>query len=243
MTSSTRGKWSAVGTIVSAPIRGFYYPGRVKAIKRSVDQAASSPPLYSVIFSDPLGSLTDQEPNDDQGLILDFTAEQLIGRGFGHITSALLCENQKVYITYRGREVGARVLKHEEEDDMLRLVLDQADHQEMSVKLNEVRLLPSRKSGRVQEHPDYSLLASGRRSPTEPEDINSGTISGANGSASTLTGKATKQSGSGRRRTTSSSSSSTSLLILDQSSLIPPTATDHPIHTVSAHIDVPSQPR
>lgn len=240
MTSSTRGKWSAVGTIVSAPIRGFYYPGRVKAIKRSVDQAASSPPLYSVIFSDPLGSLTDQEPNDDQGLILDFTAEQLIGRGFGPITSALLCENQKVYITHRGREVGARVIKHEEEDDLLHLVLD-ADSQEMSVKLNEVRLLPSRKSGRVQEHPDYSLLASGRRSPTEPEEINSGTIAGANSNGSTLTGKVTKQSGSGRRRTTSSSS--TSLLILDQSSLIPPTATDHPIHTVSAHIDVPAQPR
>lgn len=240
MTSSTRGKWSAVGTIVSAPIRGFYYPGRVKAIKRSIDQAASSPPLYSVIFSDPLGSLTDQEPNDDQGLILDFTAEQLIGRGFGPISSALLCENQKVYITHRGREVGAKVLKHEEEDDMLSLVLD-ADSQEMSVKLNEVRLLPSRKSGRVQEHPDYSLLASGRRSPTEPEEIVSGTITGANSNGSTLTGKVTKQTGSGRRRT--ASSSSTSLLILDQSSLIPPTATDHPIHTVSAHIDVPAQPR
>ncbi|KAH9404406.1 hypothetical protein TYRP_000229, partial [Tyrophagus putrescentiae] len=234
MASSTRGKWSAVGTIVSAPIRGFYYPGRVKAIKRSVDQTASSPPLYSVIFSDPLGSLTDQEPSDDQGLILDFTGEQLIGRGLrAHHQCAT------VYITHRGREVSARVLKHEQ-DDMLQLILD-ADSQEMSTKLSEVRLLPSRKSGRVQEHPDYSLLASGRRSPTESEnEMSSGTISGSANSTSTLTGKMTKQAGSGRRRTTSSSSTS---LLSSESSIILSSAKDHPVHTVSAHIDVPSQSR
>lgn len=32
------------------------------------------------------------------------------------------------------------------------------------VKLQDIRLLPSRKSGRIQEHPDYSILANGGRS-------------------------------------------------------------------------------
>lgn len=229
MTSSTRGKWSAVGSIVSAPVRGYYYPGRVKAIKRSVDGNAT--PLYSVVFSDPLGSIAEQETNDDHGLTLDFPTDQLIGRGFEPITHALLCENQKVYITHRGREVSARVAKHEEEDDMLRLVLD-SDSQELSIKLHEVRLLPSRKSGRLQEHPDYSLLANGRRSPTDQEESNNGERA--------VSGKV-KQAGTGRRRTTSSSSAS--LLASESFPLIPSTAKDHPVHQVSAHIDVPSQPR
>lgn len=212
MTSSTRGKWSAVGSIVSAPVRGYYYPGRVKALKRSVD--ASSAALYSVVF-DPLGSLDD---SDDQGLILDFSADQLIGRGFEPITRALLSENQKVFITHRGREVSARVVKHEEEDDMLRLVLD-SDTQEMSVKLHEVRLLPSRKSGRLQEHPDYSLLANGRRSPDEEQ--------------------AKGKPGAGRRRTTSSSSNS--LLISESQAQLQSSKDASFPHMVSAHIDVPQQ--
>jgi len=183
----------------------------VKAIKRSADASST---LYSVVFSDPLGSI-DESSNDDQGLILDFTADQLIGRGFEPIVRALLSENQKVFITHRGREVSARVVKHEEEDDMLRLRLD-ADSQEMSVRLHEVRLLPSRKSGRLQEHPDYSLLASGRRSPDHEEALKA------------------KTGGGGRRRTTSSSSNS--LLISD-----PKDPSSAPQHMVSAHIDVPQQ--
>ena len=214
MTSSTRGKWSAVGSIVSAPVRGYYYPGRVKALKRSVD--SSSAALYSVIFSDPLGSL---DESDEHGLILDFTADQLIGRGFESITRALLCKNQKVFITHRGREVSARVVKHEK-DDMLHLVLD-SDSQEMFVKLHEVRLLPSRKSGRLQEHPDYSLLANGRRSPEEE--------------------LAKAKSGVGRRRTTSSSSNSLLLSEPQAQSINQSKDFPGPHHVVSAYIDVPQQ--
>lgn len=221
MTSSTRGKWSAVGSIVSAPVRGYYYPGRVKAIKRPID--GSSGALYSVVFSDPLGSLDEA---DDHGLILDFTADQLIGRGFEPISRALLSENQKVFITHRGREVSARVVSHNEDDDVLRLIIA-SESQQITVKLHEVRLLPSRKSGRLQEHPDYSVLANGRRSPDE---------------------EATKTKLSGRRRTTSSSSNS--LLAAEPMASHSQFQTkDHhqqhstPSHIVSEHIDVPTQQR
>lgn len=217
MSSSSRGKWSVVGSIISAPVRGFYYPGRVKTVKKPIE--ANSAPLYSVAFSNPLDSL---EETHEHALILDFSADQLIGRGFEPITRALLSKNQKVFITHRGREVSARVVEHNTERDEVNLLLD-TDQQDMLVKLHEVRLLPSRKSGRLQEHPDYSLLASGRRSPDTATEISM--------SKPKTTG--------GRRRTVSSSAS---LLASENSGprQQPPTSTS-PIPQVSAYIDVPMQ--
>src|SRR5699024_10062475 len=133
------------------------------------------------------------------------TADQLIGRGFEPVTRALLSENQKVYITHRGSEVSARVAKHLEDDDTLRLVLD-SDSTEMSVKLHEVRLLPSRKSGRLQERPDYSLLANGRRSPPVSSNTSDNQPQFAEENSREVMSKASKHSGGGRRRTVSSSS-------------------------------------
>ena len=227
MTSGTRGKWSAVGTIVSAPVRGYYYPGRVHAIKRSVD--GTSPALYSIIFSNPLGSL-DPPETGDQGLILDFSQSEIIGRGFEPITKALLSENQKVFITYRGKEVSAKVEKHED-DDTVNIVMDGPDAQFHKVKLHELRLLPSRKSGRIQEHVDYSQLANGRRSPTDMDIVNSvpGTFSTNTTSAVSHPVRIQK---TGRRRTTSSS-------LLETGKELPSIPTPY---SRSAHIDVPSGP-
>lgn len=208
MSSSNRGKWSVVGSIVSAPVRGYYYPGRVKAIKKLVE--SSSPPLYSVAFPNPLGSL---EESDEHSLIVDYSADQLIGRGFEPITRALLSDNQKVFITHRSREVSARVIKHDTDRDEVKLELD-SDKQIMFVKLHEVRLLPSRKSGRLQEHPDYSLLANGRRSPDEESSLN-------------------HKPKTCRRRTVSSSSTS---LLVESSA-----PTNFLPMQVSEYIDVPMQ--
>ena len=360
--SSNRGKWSAatIGTIISAPIRGYYYPGRVKAIKKTLPPTPTTTPtttttttnttntsnsmlpkdlspsssdnhannqqqqqqqlttnnannnnnnkgqlIYSIQFTNPLDSYTfdwmdelgngngnDQQPNDnqstanntntttvttakDQGLILDYTADQLIGRGFEPITRALLSENQKVFITYRNRECSAHVLKHDNDTDDVTLVIDSPSsssstmatattnsssssttinsstsisssnhhHQDLStnqqpqeiriVRLNEIRLLPSRKSARIQEHPDYSLLASnGRRSPDDNLEMNQS-------SKSSSTMNKSKQS---RQRNQSGSS-----ILLTNNSNNGETQNNgfrmnhHHQHQQSAHIDVPQQ--
>lgn len=355
--SSNRGKWSAatIGTIISAPIRGYYYPGRVKAIKKTLPPTPTTTPtttttttnttntsnsmlpkdlspslsdnhannqqqqqlttnnannnnngqlIYSIQFTNPLDSYTfdwmdelgngngnDQQPNDnqstanntntttvttakDQGLILDYTADQLIGRGFEPITRALLSENQKVFITYRNRECSAHVLKHDTDTDDVTLVIDSpssssstmatattnssssssttinsstsissSNHQDLStnqqpqeiriVRLNEIRLLPSRKSARIQEHPDYSLLASnGRRSPDDNLEMNQS-------SKSSSTMNKSKQS---RQRNQSGSS-----ILLTNNSNNGETQNNgfrmnhHHQHQQSAHIDVPQQ--
>nr|XP_046914428.1 conserved oligomeric Golgi complex subunit 8-like [Dermatophagoides farinae] len=318
--SSNRGKWSAatIGTIISAPIRGYYYPGRVKAIKKTLPPTPTTTPtttttttnttntsnsmlpkdlspsssdnhannqqqqqqlttnnannnnnnngqlIYSIQFTNPLDSYTfdwmdelgngngnDQQPNDnqstanntntttvttakDQGLILDYTADQLIGRGFEPITRALLSENQKVFITYRNRECSAHVLKHDTDTDDVTLVIDQQPQEIRIVRLNEIRLLPSRKSARIQEHPDYSLLASnGRRSPDDNLEMNQS-------SKSSSTMNKSKQS---RQRNQSGSS-----ILLTNNSNNGEIQNNgfrmnhhHHQHQQSAHIDVPQQ--
>lgn len=232
MTSGTRGKWSAVGTIVSAPVRGYYYPGRVHAIKRSLD--GTSPALYSIIFSNPLGSL-DPPETGDQGLILDFSQSEIIGRGFESINKALLSENQKVFITYRGRETSAKVEKHQN-DDSVNIIVDGPEVVHQTVKLHELRLLPSRKSGRIQDHPDYNLLANGRRSPTEIDIANAATAStttnGYPGMSTMTSSHPIRIQKAGRRRTTSSS-------LLETGKELPSIPTPY---SRSAHIDVPSGP-
>lgn len=198
MSSQTRSKSSMIGCLVSAPVQHFYYPGRIKAIKRPLD---GSPGLtYSVAFTLPLGTL-DEPKNELSGsetLVLDFASNQLIGREFEPITQALLPENQKVFLTYRGREVGARVVRHDTDHDEVHLRLD-IEPVEMTVKLTEVRLLPSRKSGRTKSdkhRQNYSLLASGRRSP----DFEMATSAPSSG------GRLGRGKSGGRRRTISSSS-------------------------------------
>lgn len=209
MATSARKTWSVVGTLVSAPVRGYYYPGTIKAVKQTIDASASSLPIYSVSFATPLGTM---EPSE-QCLVLDFAPDQIVGRGFEPITKVLLSENQKVFITHRGREVNAVVVKHSIEQDEVLLALE-SEPTEVTVKLSEIRLLPSRKSARVQEHPDYSLLASGRRSPPPASVANdSDHLADGHHHHSTPTSainihqaKVRAQQGGGRRRTTSSSS-------------------------------------
>lgn len=215
--ASSRGKWSVVGTIVSAPIRGYYYPGRVKAIKELIKDSSSTNTgnknagstqnglIYSIqfsnldstpIISNKMNTSSNENENEKQELILDYNGDQLIGRGFEPITKALLSENQKVFITYRNRECSAHVINHDTETDDITLSIDsmpstpvsalssslplftnmngngtstmannnEHDEQRLIVKLQDIRLLPSRKSGRIQEHPDYSILANGGRS-------------------------------------------------------------------------------
>lgn len=233
-----------VGSLVSAPLKDYYYPGRIKTIKQSVDGSGAL--LYSVAFASPLGSFEEPEAAEsNETLVIDFAASQLIGRGFESITQALLHANQKVFITYRGREVSGRVLRHENENDTVHLALD-SEPVELSVRLAEIRLLPSRKSGRkADKHPDYSLLASGRLSP----DMEMATSAP---NASLL-----KPKGGGRRRTTSSSS----ILLSSNANATTTTGNNdtwelmrsarggggggepHKFAPISARIDVPGRPR
>nr|XP_027201563.1 putative uncharacterized protein DDB_G0277255 [Dermatophagoides pteronyssinus] len=310
-TSSTstyrHGKFSAtIGTIVSAPIRGYYYPGKVKAIKKLLPPISSPTTttttklpkdssenansnnnnnantnnantngqlIYSIQFANPLDSYkfdsmdesiaigneqqsksnidNQQSILKDENLILDYTADQLIGRGFEPITRALLSENQKVFITFRNREYPASVLKHNTDTDDVTLAIDlppssssttistttnssntpissndsQQQREICVVRLQEIRLLPSRKSARIQEHPDYSLLASnGRRSPSSNDN---GDIP----STTTMNNNANNKTNKQRQRNQSGSS----ILLTNNG------ASDEPNlpHQQSAFIDVP----
>ncbi|KPM03661.1 hypothetical protein QR98_0020950 [Sarcoptes scabiei] len=235
-TTNCRGKWSVVGSYVSAPIRGYYYPGRVKAIKKSIESPSTTPLssscpsssstiantsstalIYSVQFPEPFDSsdfdsrLYDNSETNDEGLILDYTADQLIGRGFEPITKALLSENQKVFITNRNRECSARVIEHDTKSDLVTVAIDQIPKEIRKIRLHEIRLLPSRKSSRIQEHPDYSLLASnGRQSPSDEPISHQSSTSKSSTSSSMLSSSLNLSSPivhmNGRRQRTTSGS-------------------------------------
>ena len=76
----------------------------------------------------------------------------MIGPGFNTITRAVLKNGQKVYITHNTRETTGTVISHDREcDDVLITVdLTEGGQTEVIRKLEEIRLMESRKSSRLQ---------------------------------------------------------------------------------------------
>ncbi|KAH9517277.1 hypothetical protein DERF_007955 [Dermatophagoides farinae] len=64
--SSNRGKWSAatIGTIISAPIRGYYYPGRVKAIKKTLPPTPTTTPTTTTTNTNTTNTSNSMLPKD-----------------------------------------------------------------------------------------------------------------------------------------------------------------------------------
>lgn len=160
-------KRSILGTRVSVPINGYPMPGMtlyVPAVISSTRQLGLET-SYCVVFT---------TNDDDLKSILpprkEYRAEQLIGPGFESVTSIKkLSPGQRVFITLKGREVSGTILNHSDDsvvlnvdkDQMHKMLKEESSLLESSLTANntlqvktrfeDIRLLESRKSARLQD--------------------------------------------------------------------------------------------
>ncbi|XP_046735253.1 zinc finger protein 395 isoform X1 [Diprion similis] len=157
-------KRSIIGTRVCAPgVDGMYYSGVIHAVKTPASMAAE-PGLsitpktrYSVRFD--AVSPGGRPPNPST----EYSDSDLIGPGFGSVNGAKLVPGQKVYLTFNGREIQAEVTQHREnldEVDVLIAPSGQEGTLTLTKRIEEVRLLESRKSARLADQDtDFARLA------------------------------------------------------------------------------------
>ncbi|XP_077519627.1 glucose transporter 4 enhancer factor isoform X2 [Amblyomma americanum] len=146
-------KRSILGTRVCAPTPdGLHTPGVIQATKTDADEEN----IYTVTFADKTTG--------------EYRGEELIGPGFQTIAGLTLKSGQRVYVTFNGREVSGVVQEHDEARDDVLISVQPSQHNhhitqtvQLHKRLEEVRLLESRKSARLQDlDTDYSRLAEGQ---------------------------------------------------------------------------------
>jgi len=118
-------------------------------------------------------------PNGEEVYTVNFTGgsrltvqnRDIVGPGFQTVTSVNLKPGQKVYITHHGREVPGAIVRTfvgpDGEDDTrvcvkIAAATGSPDGDDVTVtrRLDDIRLIASRKSARLQDHDtDYSRLA------------------------------------------------------------------------------------
>ncbi|XP_033303112.1 zinc finger protein 395 isoform X2 [Bombus bifarius] len=155
-------KRSIIGTRVCAPGEdGKYYSGVIHAVKTPASAASESglsitpKTRYSVRFDSVPGG---RPPSPST----EYSDRDLIGPGFGSVTSAHLVPGQKVYLTYNGREIHAEVTQHREHLDEVDVIIVPNGQETMRLtkRIDEVRLLESRKSARLADQDtDFARLA------------------------------------------------------------------------------------
>ncbi|XP_066593493.1 zinc finger protein 395-like [Prorops nasuta] len=156
-------KRSIIGTRVCAPgADGKYYSGVIHAVKTPASAASESglsitpKTRYSVRFDVVPGG---RPPSPST----EYSDRDLIGPGFGSVTGTRLVPGQKVYLTYNGREIHAEVTQHREhldEVDVLIAPNGQEGTMSLTKRIDEVRLLESRKSARLADQDtDFARLA------------------------------------------------------------------------------------
>lgn len=147
-----------MGTRVSAPGQdGRYYPCIIQASKIIAKGVGRVDPnghhvenenMYSVIFENHTTS--------------ELKENEIVGPGFQNISSLKLKPGQKVFITHNGREISGSVICHWPHIDevQIKVLVNADEHMDLKKKLEEVRLLESRKSARLHDQDqDYSRLA------------------------------------------------------------------------------------
>lgn len=130
--SRRRPKNSLLGVHVCAPWKdGFYYSGIIEAVKSK----PTGENTYTILFED------DYIAEVDEG--------EIVGPGFKSIGASPLKTGQHVYITYKSREVGARVLKIRSEfNEVLVQILDQ--HETIvAVRPSEIHLMKGQRYSSV----------------------------------------------------------------------------------------------
>ncbi|KAL1513478.1 hypothetical protein ABEB36_002884 [Hypothenemus hampei] len=156
-------KRSIIGTRVCAPGEdGKYYSGVIQAVKTpaSVENSSNCINLtpntrYTVRFDSRQGTLG--------RTTAEFFERDLIGPGFQSVLGTELVAHQKCFVTFNGREVCGEVMKHHLETDEVIIRIHPSgteDPFEVQKKLEEVRLLESRKSARLADQDtDFARLA------------------------------------------------------------------------------------
>jgi hypothetical protein len=142
-------KRSILGTRVA--VRGDdgkFYSGMIQATKTCEEEKSSAESSaenrYSVRF-------------DATRKVREFDASEIVGPGFASVVN--LVAGQIVYVTHMNREVQGAVLHHGREQVVIQLL---NGGPEVKKKMDEVRLLESRKSARLIGHgtnTDFSKLA------------------------------------------------------------------------------------
>eukprot|EP00090_Calanus_glacialis_P013815 TRINITY_DN22465_c0_g1_i1.p1 TRINITY_DN22465_c0_g1~~TRINITY_DN22465_c0_g1_i1.p1 ORF type:complete len:617 (+),score=78.78 TRINITY_DN22465_c0_g1_i1:242-2092(+) len=139
-------KRSILGTRIVAPGHdGRFYPAVIQAVKTYEDRLSEN--SYTVRF-------------DNSRKVSEFLETDLIGPGFSCVNSlSCLLAGQRVYLTHLGREMEATIMSHDRENDQV--VVNLASGLQLKVRLEDIRLLESRKSSRLmsQSSTDFSKLA------------------------------------------------------------------------------------
>ncbi|EFX76328.1 hypothetical protein DAPPUDRAFT_226110 [Daphnia pulex] len=158
-------KRSIVGTkVVVLREDGLYYPGIIQAVK-----TAEMDPSRGQLFSHTKYAVrsimeTAGHPGHRQQLF-EYSEVDLIGPGFQSTAGLTLQPGQKVYITFTGREVAGHVTKHRPDVDEVHITLQVSNSNSVDIvkRMEEVRLMESRKSLRLmdQHDVDFARLAEG----------------------------------------------------------------------------------
>lgn len=127
-------KRSLLGTRVCAPWSdGRFYSGVIQ----SVTEQPNGQFMYSVLFDDGYSKL--------------YFYKDVVGPGFNSTAGLNLKHGQKVYVTHQTREVVGTVIKHNRTVNEVFVELDfgSGNFRETVKRLDEVRLMESRKSARL----------------------------------------------------------------------------------------------
>lgn len=156
-------KRSIIGTRVCAPGEdGKYYSGVIQAVKTPANFMENNNCInltpntrYTVRFDSRQGNLG--------RTTAEFFETDLIGPGFQSVLGVELVAGQKCFVTYNGREVCGEVCKHHAETDEVIIRIHPTGIEapfEVQKRLEEVRLLESRKSARLADQDtDFARLA------------------------------------------------------------------------------------
>ncbi|XP_029723577.2 zinc finger protein 395 isoform X2 [Aedes albopictus] len=157
-------KRSIIGTRVCAPgADGIWYSGTIQTVKTNQKDNTNCINLtpntrYSVRFDSKLDVAK-------RGLAREFRESELIGPGFKTIMDVRLKPGQKVFLTYNGRESAGEVLQHDDLKDEVTVKIVPVGQEapiELTKRLEEVRLLESRRSPRLadqEKDTDFARLA------------------------------------------------------------------------------------
>ncbi|XP_019867464.1 zinc finger protein 395 isoform X1 [Aethina tumida] len=156
-------KRSIIGTRVCAPGEdGKYYSGVIQAVKTPANFSENNNCInltpntrYTVRFDSRQGNLG--------RTTAEFFESDLIGPGFNSVLGTELVSGQKVFVTHNGREISGEVCNHHAETDEVIIRIHPAgidEPFEVPKRLEEVRLLESRKSARLADQDtDFARLA------------------------------------------------------------------------------------
>lgn len=151
-------KRSIVGSkVVVLREDGLYYPGTIQAVKTAEMDPCNGQGMSITKYAVRLEA--------NRQLLREYSEVDLIGPGFQNTSGITLKPGQRVYVTFTGREVAGHVTKHRPDVDEVHITLQGSNSNTVEIvkRMEEVRLMESRKSLRLMDHHDvdFARLAEG----------------------------------------------------------------------------------